>query len=101
MAPNMPNSKSLGSRPSKSRMRAYSAGVMPMARNAGNERVLLLMHGLDQGAKDHQPVCSSQEGITGALWVRHQRKHIAPRIPQAGDTGDRAVRIAGSSHLTL
>src|SRR5262245_35960339 len=121
MTPNTATSSTVGVRPSRSTMRAYSSSVRPWSTassavtgrlagrpawcltgdpsGAGHHRRLatarwlpLAEPGLD-GSEELQAVLASREAIGGVLGMRHEAEDVARRVAHPGDVRERAVRV--------
>src|SRR4051812_40844363 len=78
MSENMASSTSLGSRPIRATMSAYSASVSPSATASDSDT-------LGHRFEDAQAVDRPREGIDRVLGMGHQAEHVARRVAHAGD----------------
>src|SRR5260221_2916083 len=119
----MPSSVKFGSRWRIDLMRSYSSGVRPclamrsgvMAGSAVIEKLGERPHGggsgrplirvqrterSQDGLEDDTAIGAAEEGIAGALGMRHEAEDIAPFVDDAGDALDGAVWIGGIDRRT-
>src|SRR5947208_3660386 len=95
MSENMASSTSLGSRPSLSPIRAYSASVRPSSRwRAG------AASGVDEPGdmladrlEELQPVARTRQGIDRVLGMGHEAEDVARLVDDPGDVVERAVGV--------
>src|SRR5664280_2972739 len=103
MTPKRSSSKSPGSRPTSSTMRAYSASVRPTraARSAPARFILPPFEFLDHGLQDEHAVGPAQQLLRRPLGMWHHAGHIALLVDNARNVRDRAIWIVLLVHRAV